>query len=167
MRGGPVEAQANTRGLQQILVAALVLLAFGVALGGLWWVAAPVAWVEVGHGQVSPPGRLEVQVAQDGWFAIITGLTGVLAASVLALRPGRSATTSAVLGPLLGVLVALVAWRAGVLLGVAWGHVSDGPQRPAAPLRLHAYGVLFVGPLLFAVTRFLAALFSADEWVRR
>ena len=63
------------------------------------------------------------------------------------------------------MLVSLVAWRTGVLLSPSslQDQVSAGVLDPLTPLQLHAYGVLLVGPFLFTVTQFLAALFSRSE----
>ena len=150
--------------LRQALLAGGAVLALGVLLGALWWVAAPLARVDVVGGQAYLAGNDELQVAQDGWFAVVTGLAGVLAATVLSLRPGRFAAASAAVAPALALAVALVAWRVGVLLGPPSlaDQVGSGSLTPLTPLGLHAYGVLLVGPFLLTVTRFLAALFSSN-----
>jgi hypothetical protein len=145
------------------LVAAFVL-GLGALLGLVWWALAPLARADVVDGQVYLTGHTELQAAQDGWFAIVTGVAGVLAATVLSLRPGRGEVTSAALGPVLGLVVAVVAWRTGALLGPpSLAHqLATGSRHPLTPMQLHGYGALFVGPLLFALTRFLAALFGSE-----
>jgi len=163
---------------RRALTTAVAVLGLGILLGVLWWVAAPMARADVAAGQAYLSGHQELQVAQDGWFAVVTGLAGVLAATLLALRLGRvagsagpaaasaarSAALSAAKVPVLGVVVALVAWRTGVLLGPPSlaDQVAAGTTNPLTPLQLHAYGVLLVGPFLYTVTRFLAALFTAE-----
>ena len=94
-----------------------VAVLLGVVLGVLWWVAAPLARAQVVDGSVFLTGHEELRAAQDGWFAVMTGFTGVIAATVRSLRSGPRDAVGAMLGPVLGVLVAAVAWRTGVLLG--------------------------------------------------
>jgi hypothetical protein len=134
----------------------------GVVLGVLWWWLAPMARAQVQGGQVLLAGHQELQVAQDGWFAVVTAVCGIAAAALVSARPGRRA---ALLGPLVAVVVSVVAWRTGVLLGPpsVQEQVSAGVLDPLTPLQLHAYGVLLVGPFLFTVTQFLAALFSRPD----
>ena len=148
-----------------VVALGLVVLGLGVLLGVLWWVAAPLARADVVGGEVLLTGHQELQAAQDGWFAVVTGLTGVLAATVTALLPGRREAVSAALAPMLGVGVAVIAWGTGVLLGPSSlaDQVREGATQPLTPLQLHAYGVLLVGPFLFALTRFFASLFSAER----
>lgn len=146
-------------------VPVLIVLLLGVVLGAIWWVLAPLTRADVVDGQAYLVGHQELQVAQDGWFAVVTGVSGVLAAALVALRSGPRDVSRAVLGPLLGVLVAAVAWRTGVLLGPPplTDQVAAGSTHPLTPLALHAYGVLLVGPFLFVLTRFMAALFASDH----
>ena len=148
-----------------VVALGLVVLGLGVLLGVLWWVAAPLARADVVGGEVLLTGHQELQAAQDGWFAVVTGLTGVLAATVTALRPERREAVSAALAPVLGAAVAVTAWATGVLLGPSSlvEQVRAGVTQPLTPLQLHAYGVLLVGPFLFALTRFFASLFSAER----
>ena len=157
-------AVAAAGGRRRAATVVVAVLALGVLLGVLWWVAAPLARGDVVDGQVYLTGHPELQVAQDGWFAAITGLTGVLAATVASLRPGRGDVASAALGPALGLVVAVVAWQTGGLLGPESlvTQVAAGSAHPLTPLQLHAYAALLVGPLLFTTTRFLAVLFSAE-----
>ena len=58
----------------------------------------------------------------------------------------------------------MIAWGTGVLLGPSSlaDQVRHGATQPLTPLQLHAYGVLLVGPFLFALTRFFASLFSGE-----
>ena len=148
-----------------VVAVGTAVVGLGLLLGVLWWVAAPLARADVAGGEVLLAGHQELQAAQDGWFAAVTGLTGVLVATVTALLPGRHEAVSAALAPVLGILVAVIAWRTGVLLGPSSlaDQVRDGATQPLTPLQLHAYGVLLAGPFLFAMTRFFASLFSAQQ----
>lgn len=147
-----------------VVTVGLAVVGLGLLLGVLWWVAAPLARAEVAGGEILLSGHQELQAAQDGWFAVVTGLTGVLAATLTALMPGRREAVSAAIVPLLGVGVAVIAWGTGVLLGPSSlaDQVREGATQPLTPLQLHAYGVLLVGPFLFALTRFFASLFSGE-----
>lgn len=157
--GGPSPV-SGARGAGTVVAGVVVgVVGLGVVLGVLWWWLAPMARAQVEGGQILLAGHQELQVGQDGWFAMVTAVCGILAAALVGVRPeGRAA----LLGPLLAALVSLVAWRTGVLLGPGslQGQVAAGVTDPLTPLQLHAYGVLLVGPFLFAVTQFLAALFS-------
>lgn len=150
---------------RRLALVAVAVCALGVCLGIVWWVAAPLARTDVVDGSVYLIGHKELRAAQDGWFAVVTGLAGVLAATVLSLLPSARVAVDAVLGPVLAVLAAIVAWRTGVLLGPPplLDQARDGVSHPLTPLELHAYAVLLVGPFLFSFTRFLASLFGGDS----
>ena len=107
----------------------LAVVGLGLLLGVLWWVAAPLARAEVAGGEILLSGHQELQAAQDGWFAVVTGLAGVLAATLTALMPGRREAVSAAIVPLLGVGVAVIAWGTGVLLGPS--SLACGSPTPA------------------------------------
>lgn len=147
-----------------MLLVVVVLLA-GAALGLLWWLLAPTARAQVSDGQVFLAGHQELQAGQDGWFTVVTGLAGVLVATVVATRHGRRPAVDAVVAAVCTGLAGVVAWRTGVLLGpdALTDQVRDGANRPLTPLVLSTPSALLVGPLLFCLTRFLAALFSGDQ----
>jgi hypothetical protein len=145
--------------------AALGVVLAGAAMGVLWWWLAPTARAQVQGGQVFLQGHQELQVAQDGWFAVVVGAAGVLLATVLALRPGPRPAVQAVVAAVGVGLAALLAWRVGVWLGPAplAEQVRAGVTRPLTPLALHTpLPLLLVGPLLFCLTRFVAALLTGD-----
>ncbi|MGN6301655.1 MAG: hypothetical protein ACTHN8_11265 [Angustibacter sp.] len=142
-------------------VAGAVVL--GVVLGVAWRLLAPLARADVVGGGVYLTGHPELQVAQDGWLALLLGLLGVTAATVQSARAREPQAGRAVVA-LLGVLaVGAVAWQVGQWLGPASlaAQVAAGAKHPTTPLELHTASVLLVGPLLFAVTRCLGALFSS------
>lgn len=143
--------------------AAVIALAGGAALGASWWALAPVVRARLPAGGVSLGGNQELQVAQDGWLAVLLAVAGVLVATVQAVRlrerPVRRLLVAAVATGFAG----FVAWQVGQWLGSAsvGSQVAAGATRALTPLQLHTGAVLLVGPLMFAVTRCLAALFSA------
>ncbi len=149
-------------GLASALLGSLALLVLGVLLGLLWWWLAPLARADVQAGQVLLTGHQELQVSQDGWFSVVTGAAGVVAAAVLVARRRGHDPAVLLLGPPAALVVSLLTWATGSLLGPSSlaAQVRDGATHPITPLQLHAYGALLVGPLLFAVTRALSALFS-------
>lgn len=148
--------------LARSLAAALI---GGALLGALWRLLAPLARATVRDGGVFLTGHQELQAAQDGWLAAILALAGVATATVQAVRLRepqhlRALTTLVALG-----LAGIVAWRVGEWLGPdsLRQQVAAGSTRPLTPLQLHTPAVPLVGPLLFAVTRFLAALFASPD----
>ncbi|GAB3687668.1 hypothetical protein [Angustibacter aerolatus] len=147
-------------------IGATVLL--GLLLGLLWWALAPVARAQVQGDQVLLQGHAELQAAQDGWFVVVTGLAGVLVATLVALRPARREALRALLAVVLVAVAGLVAWRFGELLGPSSlvEQVRAGDDRPLTPLALHALSALAAGPLLCAVTLFVAALLSGGPAAR-
>jgi hypothetical protein len=146
------------------VLAALLVLAGGAAMGAAWWLLAPTARAQVQGGQVFLQGNQELQVGQDGWFVVVAGAAGVLVATVLSLRPNRRPVAEALLAALGLGLAGLLAWRVGVWLGPAplVEQVRDGSTRPQTPLVLHTPSVLLVAPLLFSITRFLGAVLTGD-----
>ncbi len=159
---GTASRRRSGRGLRVVLLAAGTLLT-GAALGLVWRLLAPLARADVVNGGVYLSGHQELQVAQDGWLALLLALLGVTVATVQAVRAHEPQPARAVLA-LVGVFVAgLVAWQVGQWLGPRSlaAQVAAGAQHPTTPLELRTTSVLLVGPLLFTVTRCLAALFSS------
>jgi hypothetical protein len=150
-----------------LYVAAVVVS--GVALGAIWRLLAPIAKTDVVAGGVYLQGHQELWAAQDGWYAIITGLAGVAAATVQSVRARPPLTVRAV-AALLGVAGACVLARwVGRWLGPSsLAHqVAQGVQHPWTPVQLHSFAAYLVGPLLFAITRCLAALLSGSSSSQR
>jgi hypothetical protein len=143
----------------------LLVLVGGAVLGLLWLWLAPVAAVQVIDGAVYLQGHAELQAAQDGWFAVVLGLAGVLVATVQAVRAREPQAARAVLAVVAVGLAGLVAWQVGQWLGPdsLRDQLAAHETHLRTPLQLHSAGVLLVGPLLCAVTRCLAALFSAPS----
>ncbi|MGL5858242.1 MAG: hypothetical protein ACRC35_07555 [Angustibacter sp.] len=136
----------------------------GSLLGALWWFLAPVIQLTPdGAGFVARPQ--EFQVAQDGWFAVLTAGMGIIAATAVSLRPGRRPLVRALGG--LGIVAAagVVAAVVGRWLGPAplADQLAAGVMRPSTPLQLHAAAVLLVGPVLFCIARCLAAVLGSDS----
>ncbi len=137
----------------------------GVVLGVLWRVTAPLARAQVIDGGVYLNGHPELQAAQDGWLTILLALAGVFVATVQAVRAREPQPARAVLALVAVGLAGLLAWQVGGWLGPdsVRSQVAAGSTRPLTPLQLHTVAVLLVGPLLFAVTRCLSALFTSSE----
>lgn len=161
----PARRRSRALGGSGVAAGLLGLLALGVVLGVLWWWLAPLARADVQQGQVYLTGHQELQVSQDGWFSVVTGVAGVLAAAVLVARRRGHDQAVLLLGPPAALVVSLLAWGTGTLLGPSAlaVQVREGVTHPLTPLQLHAQGALLVGPLLFAVTRALSALFSRPD----
>ena len=164
-RRGPRRPAGGGRLAGATAAAAVGIVLAGAAMGVLWWWLAPTARAQVQGGQIFLQGHQELQVAQDGWFAVVVGAAGVLLATVLALRPGPRPAVQAVVAAVGLALAALLAWRVGSWLGPGplAEQVRAGATRPITPLALHTpQPLLLVGPLLFCFTRFVAALLTGD-----
>ncbi|HET8615094.1 MAG TPA: hypothetical protein VFL94_06180 [Actinomycetales bacterium] len=169
--GGPPPGRRGS--LSRAVLEILGVVVVGVLCGVLWWWLAPMARADVEQGAVYLRGHTELQAAQDCWFAVVLGALGVVTATVHGWRAGSAgsvqssaARAGAVAEPLLLVValvvVGLVAWRTGVLLGPdsLADQVAHGAQHPLTPLALHSWAVLLVAPFLFSFTALLAALFA-------
>jgi hypothetical protein len=143
----------------------LAALVGGVLLGIAWRLLAPLPTAQVIDGSVYLQGHAELEAAQDGWLAVVLGLAGIVAATVQAVRAREPQAVRAVL-VVIGVgLAGVVAWKVGEYLGPdSLRHQLAAHTKPLrVPLQLHSPGVLLIGPLLCAVTRCLAALFSTPN----
>ena len=146
------------RDVRAALLVSGASVAAGVLVGPVWRWVAPLSAFRKEGGAAVPVGAAETAVAADGWFAVCSGLAGILVALgvVLLVRTGR-------LGSLVGLaagglLGAVVAWRTGLLLspppvpeslaGVPAGERFDGP------LRISAAGVLLAWPTTAVITFF-------------
>ncbi|GAB3600164.1 hypothetical protein GCM10027446_33200 [Angustibacter peucedani] len=149
-----------------VVVRSLVTaLGGGALLGAVWRLLAPLARATVVDGGVYLEGHQELQVAQDGWLTVVLALAGVLVATVQAVRAREPQHLRALLALVALGVAGVVAWRVGEWLGPdSLRHqLAAGSQAPLTPLQLHTPAVPLVGPLLFAITRCLAALFSHPE----
>ena len=142
------------------------VLVGGVVLGIAWWWLAPTAVAQVQGSQVVLRGHQELQIAQDGWFAVVVAAAGVLLATVLALRPSRRPAAQALAAAAALAAASVVAWRVGIWLGPASfpDQVAAGTRAPVTPLVLRTPApLLLLGPLLFSITRFTAAVLTGDQ----
>jgi hypothetical protein len=168
----PVAEPAPARSRPTALEIGLVLVACviaGVVTGLVWELVTPLAQFTIdGDRLVSPEVEGETAVAADGWFAVCTGVAGILSAVAVFARV-RTARISALAGLTLGGLLAsVIAWRVGVPLGpdslrAQAAGLYDG-DIVSGPLRLSAHGVLFTWPLTAVITYFaLAAGLDTDR----
>jgi hypothetical protein len=127
----------------------VVLVIVGALLGVLWEAISPPR----PQGFVSAAGvyswqESEAFVASDGRFAIITGLTGVVAGLLLWTRTAWRGPVAIIGLAVGGVLGALATDGVGRLLG--GGH-SSGPLNQiikVLPLQVHALALLAIEALL-------------------
>lgn len=148
----------GSRDLRSAVVVAGASAVVGLLVGLVWRWVAPLSAFQNDGGAAIPVGAAETAVAADGWFAVCTGLAGILVALavVLRVRTGRlGSLVGLVAGGLLG---AVVAWRTGLLLSppTVAESLADVPagERFDGPLRLSAIGVLLAWPMTAVITFF-------------
>ncbi len=143
-------------------------VAIGVLMGVVWSRLAPIAPLRVTDaGAVldeSASGRL---IADDGWFAVLGLVLGLLSALAGWVR-WRQQVLSLGAGLALGGLAGgLVAWRVGAWLGPAPLHEQAGGAQIGAvlhlPLSIRALAVLLVWPITALITLFAAVAGSAED----
>jgi hypothetical protein len=147
------------------MAGAVTVVVGGALLGVAWWWLAPTAVARVQDGSVVLQGHQELQIAQDGWFAVVVCAAGVLVATVLAMRHSRRPAVEALLAAVGLAVAAFLAWRVGSWLGPAplVDQVRAGSSSPVTPLVLRTpVPLILLGPLLFSLTRFVAALLTGD-----
>jgi hypothetical protein len=151
----------------------LLLAAFGVVLGVVWQWATPGAGVLMtGEGPIHANPNSEHYFADDGWFALIGGVAGVVAAVACWTLARRHRGPVVMIGTVVGCLLsAVVAWQVGRHIGLAafrdlLEHAATGRvfRRPA---RLAALGVLGVQGFAAAFTYTLLAGWSRYPTLRR
>ncbi len=136
----------------------------GLAAGGAWRMLAPLAVGQISQGQFITQAGSEFSVAQDGYFAVIFGVVGILAAVWQGMRPRDPEALRSLL-LLSGVVVSgVIAWQFGRVLGPdsLVDQVSAGLTQVQSPLNLHSPSALLAGPILFCITRALTAFFTSD-----
>lgn len=144
----------------QLLVVALLL---GLAVGVAWlWVAPEIRLRVSGDSAYLDEVEGARVFARDGWFAILTGVAGVLTALVGWSRH-RVKPVPLMLGlTIAGLVGAVVGWRCGVALGpdsIADQRAGLPAGQPLqAPLRVDAIGVFFAWPIASVATVFVLAL---------
>ncbi|QUX30721.1 hypothetical protein KGD83_09605 [Nocardiopsis akebiae] len=171
----PGETSAPTR---RLVVGACVLgalLLLGAVLGPLWWGLAPRAeGTALGGGEVFT-GTTEDVFAGEGWFALITALTGLvtgytayMAQFPLSRRRFQDLRMVCLVAGFLGSLGgAVLTWRVGAALdGPA--HAAVEAAEPGATvqtgLQLDATAFLLIWPLVFVLQY---GLLDAISFLRR
>jgi hypothetical protein len=138
---------------RRVFVEAIVgCVGTGLLVGLLWFLLAPEFAVEMVGGELRPSGPMgESRFAADAWFAILSGIAGVLIALVLFTRHRHRPVTTLCALVLAGMAGSAVAWRLGVALGpdpitVALNELPEG-TRLDFPLGLGATGTLLAWPI--------------------
>lgn len=136
------------------VVVAVVLALSGVPAGAVWSAIAPRAGlIAVAPGQaVLDDPESTAYMAADGRFAVLTMAVGVVVAVVAYTLAGRRYGTAAAVGLAVGgVLGSLAAWQMGRVPSLGGYrhalHAASVGDHLAAPLTLHARGVLVLGAL--------------------
>jgi hypothetical protein len=149
-----------------IAVAVSVLL--GPLAGLLWNALAPRVLVGVNNGAVywlAP--ETKTFVAQDGWFAGVTALAGLITVIVVTLSARRGGIGSALGLAIGGVVGALACLGTGVLVGpgdvVNQADYASTSAPFAAPLELRSTGFLFTWPLLAVLIHLIILLLRRDD----
>ncbi|NAZ74093.1 hypothetical protein GTQ99_01430 [Kineococcus sp. T13] len=120
----------------------------GVVVGFVWWALTrrPGDWL-VGEPVVTSTSMYPI--ARDGVFAVLTGLLGLAAGLLVAVRPGPR--------PLVTFVAALVGALAGALLAAGLGSsLPPTPTDDPAHVTLLAWAVLLVQA--FAVAAVVASI---------
>lgn len=150
---------AVVRAVRDFVITVLVLALAGVVAGILWSLAAPrPPYVVTGKGPLLADPSTQALIAADGWFAVITGVLG-LVCGVIGYGVSRGGRPLPVVvglaaGGLLGAHLALLVGEAANLgaVSVAASGSSAGSSVPLVPgpLALTARGVLYAWPTLAA-----------------
>lgn len=121
------------------IVAALVVAA--IPLGLIWQAVSPRSAGLVIQSGAIVPGETEAFIGTDGWFALLTGIVGLIAAVVVWTRRswrGPAAVVALALGGVVGAMVTSLV-----------GHLAGGGQSTGKagalitlPVSLHATGLL-------------------------
>jgi hypothetical protein len=142
-----------------LLVVVGASLVIGVLMGLVWRLVAPMASATVtAQGAELEGAASAMLIADDGWFAVLAALIGLLTGLLgwwLLRRHDVGLAVGLVLGGLLG---ALVAWRTGQWLGpqalAAQAAGAEPGQSLVIPLTVRAPAVLFVWPIAALVALF-------------
>lgn len=166
---GPAAETGQVEGADRRMLVDLgvVLGLFAVAgvLAGVLWprLVEPVTVVRLEVGTASDEVALAHQISQDGWYAVLAGVGGlVLGVACMAWRRTHEVVT--LLGVLAGAgLAALLAARVGGFLGPSDPSdvLADATvgTTASAVLAVHAEGVFLVWPIA-AVAGALVVLWS-------
>ncbi|MEV4747164.1 hypothetical protein ACFQVD_16800 [Streptosporangium amethystogenes subsp. fukuiense] len=143
------------RAVRDFVITVLVLALAGAGAGILWSLAAPrPPYVMTGKGPLLADPSTQALIAADGWFAVITGVLG-LVCGVIGYGVSRGGRPLPVVvglaaGGLLGAHLTLLVGEAANLGAVS--VVASGSSVPLVPgpLALTARGVLYAWPTLAA-----------------
>jgi hypothetical protein len=145
-----------------LIIAALAVV--GALLGVAWKFWATTATrglVYTGHAIV--PDQTEGFISTDGRFAILTGITGVVAGGAIWLwRAHRGPIALAALG-VGGVIGSLLTDLVGRALGGGKDTGTLNTVLPRLPLQVHAVGVLVLESLLALLVYIVCALFVSPD----
>ncbi len=148
-------------------MAGLVLAAVigGAAMGVAWMLLTPSIWYEVRpRGAFPEPSAQERWFSADGWFLVLGIVLGI-ALGVVAWWRGRGQPLAAMLGVIIGgLLAAVVAWWLGGLLGPTdpadMVDNADVGSRLQGALGLRAMAVL-LAPSIAGLLTFMAITAAA------
>jgi hypothetical protein len=153
----PPSSLRSQWGVALVVVGASLLC--GVVLGLLWLWIAPTATIDVtDHGAFLGEGAGGRLIADDGWFAVLGAVAGVVGGAV-----GWWRLRAHMLGLAAGIVVGgllggLAAWWTGLWLGPASLVVQAVGAQPGdvlqAPLSVRAPAVLFVAPIAALIVIF-------------
>ena len=142
------------------IVAALAVA--GIPLGLIWQAVSPRSAGLIIQSGAIVPDESEAFIGTDGWFALLTGIVGLIAAVVVWTRRswrGPAAVIALALGGVLGAMVT-------VLVGhLAGGGHSTGKAGAliTLPVSLHATGLLCVEAAVAVLVYGLLVAFTTRD----
>lgn len=150
--------------LRQGALVVVALAVLGVLAGVVWKV-----WTVKTHGyyigsNIIIPDETEGWIGADAHFAIITGITGLIAGPVVwRMRRARGATMAVAIA-VGGLLGSLIAAQVGHLIAGGNHTVQKNTNFvDRLPLSVHAHGLLVVEAVLALATYLAAVLFTARD----
>jgi hypothetical protein len=163
-------ARAPSRSRPLIGDAAVVLgwfVVLGLVAAVLWWQLAPLAeYTRTSSNAEMGEEQLGVQVAADGWYAVIAAVGGLLSGVGLLAWRRRDPVAMVVLVAVGALLAGWVMLRVGLWLGPAdpktvLPHVPVGAKVPLQ-LEPHAHGVLAIWPIT-ALLGAIGVIWGVDD----
>ncbi|MEV8631464.1 hypothetical protein AB0395_07380 [Streptosporangium sp. NPDC051023] len=148
------------RHARDFAVTVLVLGLLGVVAGVLWSLLAPrPPYVMTGEGPFLADPSTQALIADDGWFAVVTGAIGLACGAVGYSLSRRGRPLAVVLGLAAGGLLAsYLATLVGGAVNLAPASITASGKAVSVfpgPLALTAHGVMYAWPTL-AVGLFFA-----------